>query len=118
MATVIKQFPSTGALLEYLVENHRITREEILDALGFPLWLTRKEAAEHMRVSERTIDRWADDGLLQEYKVGGLQSTRFKRADLDAMVKPVEPGVPAIPAHPETCQTHVGGRCDCGISQG
>lgn len=65
------------------------TREEILDALGVPLWLTRKEAAEHMRVNVRTIDRWADDGLLTEYKVGGLQSTRFKRADLDAMVKPV-----------------------------
>lgn len=78
-----------------LLADHGIGQAEILDALGCPTWLTRKEAAEHMRVSERTIDRWADDDLLQEYKVGGLQSTRFKRADLDAMVKPVEPGVPA-----------------------
>lgn len=54
--------------------------------------LTRAEAAEHMactsygrRVDARTVDRWADRGLITRYKPGGLQWVRFDRAELDKM---------------------------------
>jgi excisionase family DNA binding protein len=49
-------------------------------------WLTRKEAAQYCRVrSERTIDRWAEEGRITRYRAEGLQSVRFKRAELDAL---------------------------------
>lgn len=52
-------------------------------------WLTRKEAAAHCRVkSERTIDRWAEEGKITRYKADGLQSVRFKRSELDALFVP------------------------------
>ena len=33
-------------------------------------FLTRKEASEYFRVSERTIDRWIESGNLKGYKFG------------------------------------------------
>lgn len=51
-------------------------------------WLTRTEAAELMRVTTRTIDAWAAAGKIQKYSVGGMQSVRFKRAELDALLTP------------------------------
>lgn len=52
-------------------------------------WLTRKEAAEYCRVrSERTIDRWAEEGRITRYRAEGLQSVRFKRSELDALFVP------------------------------
>jgi hypothetical protein len=54
--------------------------------------LTRAEAAEHMactrygrQVNPRTVDRWADQGLIVRHKVGELQWVRFARAELDAL---------------------------------
>lgn len=51
-------------------------------------WLTKDEAAEHLRVKPRTIDRWAADGKIQKYKIDGLQSVRFDRDELDRLVVP------------------------------
>jgi excisionase family DNA binding protein len=51
-------------------------------------WLTRKEAAEHLRVHVRTVDKWADEGRITRYKVEGIQSVRFKREELDALMVP------------------------------
>jgi excisionase family DNA binding protein len=33
-------------------------------------FLTRKEVAKYFRVSERTIDRWIDNGYLEGHKLG------------------------------------------------
>lgn len=51
-------------------------------------YFTRDEAAEYMRVSVFTIDRWARDGRITRRKVEGIRSVRFTREDLDALVSP------------------------------
>lgn len=48
-------------------------------------WLTIKEAAEYLEVSQPTIFRWMKSGLLSFYKVGG--STRFEKKGLDAVAE-------------------------------
>ncbi len=53
--------------------------------------MTKAEAAAYMRVSPRTIDRWAAAGRIKRYRVGTSQAVRFKRAELDALVVPDEP---------------------------
>jgi excisionase family DNA binding protein len=52
-------------------------------------WLTRSEAAAYARVSCSTIDRWARDPdiPLTKYTVGGKRSVRFKRDEIDAVMK-------------------------------
>src|SRR5687768_16977175 len=48
-------------------------------------WLSVREAAEYLGVSQPTIFRWMKDGLLSFYKVGG--STRFSQEGLDAVIE-------------------------------
>lgn len=48
-------------------------------------WLTVAEAADYLRVSRATIYRWAKQGKLPLYKVGGT-ATRVRKSDLDALV--------------------------------
>ena len=59
--------------------------EALASALSGP-WLTKAEAADRMRVTERTLDRWAEAGRLTRYRVEGIQSVRFARAELDALI--------------------------------
>jgi excisionase family DNA binding protein len=54
-------------------------------------WLTKAEAGELMRVSPRTIDAWAEAGRITRHRVAGLQSVRFARAELEALLVPEEP---------------------------
>ncbi len=49
--------------------------------------LNIKEAAEFLNVSEMTIRRWTNDGLLKCYRVGGRRARRFKQKDLLAYLK-------------------------------
>jgi excisionase family DNA binding protein len=49
--------------------------------------LNIKEAAEFLNVSEMTIRRWTNDGLLKCYRVGGRRARRFKQEDLLAYLK-------------------------------
>lgn len=51
-------------------------------------WLTVREAADYLRVSRDTIYRWAKQGKLVLYKVGGT-ATRVRKSDLDALARPV-----------------------------
>jgi excisionase family DNA binding protein len=67
------------------------TLDDRRHALPESPFLTKAEAAAYMRVSPRTIDRWAAAGRIQRYRVGTSQSLRFKRAELDALVVPDEP---------------------------
>jgi len=53
-------------------------------------WLTREEAAERLRCSKHTVDRWTREGKLTKYKVGDLQSVRFDADQVDALVQPVQ----------------------------
>ncbi|RJP74893.1 MAG: DNA-binding protein [Candidatus Abyssobacteria bacterium SURF_17] len=50
-------------------------------------WLTTKEAAQYLGVSEPTIFRWMREGTLSFFKIGG--STRFRRENLDLAARKV-----------------------------
>lgn len=51
-------------------------------------WLTRLEAAEYLRVSVDTLDRWVKAGKLRRYRAASGTGRRFRRADLDAALVP------------------------------
>ncbi len=50
-------------------------------------WLTVKEAAEYLGISEPTIFRWMREGKVSFFKLGG--ATRFKRENLDMVARKV-----------------------------
>lgn len=52
-----------------------------------PTWLTRQEAADRLRVSPHTVDRWTRQGRLTKYKVADLQSVRFSAEQVDNLVR-------------------------------
>lgn len=54
------------------------------------VWLTREEAAERLRVSPRTLDRYAREEKIAKYKVAGTQSVRYRADEVDALVQPSE----------------------------
>jgi excisionase family DNA binding protein len=54
-----------------------------------PSILTIKEAAELLRCTERSIQRWHRSGKLPSFKLG-VNYTRFRRDDVLAMLSPVE----------------------------
>jgi excisionase family DNA binding protein len=49
-------------------------------------WLTTKEAASYLRVSQMTLFRWVKSGKLNSYKLGN--AVRFTKEDLEAVAKP------------------------------
>jgi excisionase family DNA binding protein len=51
-------------------------------------WMTAREAAAYLRVSHRTLVRWARNGLIPAHRLSGLSRVtwRFRRAELDAML--------------------------------
>ncbi len=52
----------------------------------FGPWLTKRESAEYLRVSEKTIDRKRAAGELRAYLVKGTATIRFRRSDLDEIM--------------------------------
>lgn len=52
--------------------------------------LTTSGAAQHLGVSEETIRRWADDKRIRHIRLPSGQ-LRFRVADLDEVLTPVEP---------------------------
>ena len=50
-------------------------------------WLTVKEAADYLKVSEQTIFRWMRSGKVSFFKFGA--STRFRRSSLDLVAEKV-----------------------------
>lgn len=51
-------------------------------------WLTAREAAAHLKVSPRTLVRWARSGLIPAHRLSGTGriTWRFLRSELDAML--------------------------------
>lgn len=46
------------------------------------MWLTKKQAAEHLAVTTRTIERWQRDAGLPYFRVGSR--CRYRASELDA----------------------------------
>lgn len=57
-------------------------------SVGHRPWLTSDEASEYLQVTRRTLDRYRAEGRLPAYRIG-QRAIRFKRADLDALARPV-----------------------------
>lgn len=53
-----------------------------------PEYLSLVTAAEILDVNERTVRNWIREGRIQSYRMGPRQ-IRIKRADLDALLKPI-----------------------------
>jgi excisionase family DNA binding protein len=53
-------------------------------------WLTAKEAAEHLRVKERTVLKWAKEGRIPAHPLSGSRriTWRFLREELDSILSP------------------------------
>lgn len=64
----------------------------IVTAAGrHPDWLTIEQAAAYLHVHSITLRRWMAGGRLRGYKLGPEANSplRFKRADLDALGRPI-----------------------------
>lgn len=51
-------------------------------------WLTAEEAADYTRLSLRALYQCRQRGQLRGYTVGAGRTLRFRRGDLDALMKP------------------------------
>lgn len=50
-------------------------------------WLTAKEAADYLKVSRRSVVKWARSGRIPAHRLGGGRHTwRFLRSELDGML--------------------------------
>jgi transcriptional repressor of dcmA and dcmR len=65
--------------------------------------LNTEEAARFLRVSEASIRRWSDAGLLPARRIGGRRERRFREPDLIAFLG----AAPASTGHPAGAQTEV-----------
>ena len=52
--------------------------------------LTRRDVAHRLRVTERTVDRYVDDGKLKSFRIGAGGSIRFKIVDVERLLLPVQ----------------------------
>lgn len=75
--------PEVVAAIEALVADRIAEALADLTAGTAPDWLTITEAAEYVRVSERTIERRISEGRLDSTEIGRRRLIR--RADLDAI---------------------------------
>jgi excisionase family DNA binding protein len=69
--------------------------------------LNTKEAAQFLRVSEASIRRWSDSGLLPVQRVGRRRERRFVQGDLRRFLE--NPSSASRPAAPELPAVNVGG---------
>ena len=69
--------------------------------------LNTKEAAQFLRVSEASIRRWSDSGLLPAQRLGRRRERRFVRGDLQRFLE--NPSGDSRPAAPQLAAVNVGG---------
>ena len=55
-------------------------------AQSVPEWLTRSEAAEILRISPHTFDRYRREGKIPRYRTPGSHP-RYKRSDVEALLE-------------------------------
>ena len=67
-------------------KNLRLKTLKIKAGDGLMEWMTRKEAAEHLRVSLRTFDGLVSKGLFPRYRASANRIV-ISREDLDSYVK-------------------------------
>lgn len=48
------------------------------------VWITRKDASEHLGVSLVTIHNWTKEGIINAYKIGNR--VRFKRSEIEDII--------------------------------
>lgn len=53
-------------------------------------WMQTREVVAYLRVSEATVYRWVQEGRLAAYGAGRVR--RYKREDVEAVLKRIEPG--------------------------
>lgn len=53
--------------------------------------MTAAEVADAAKVTRTTVSRWVRDGSLPAIRLPGGRTLRFRRADVDALLAPVEP---------------------------
>lgn len=53
-----------------------------------PEWLTVAEATAYLKVTRRTLYRWCEQGRLRYYELESGGGRRFKREDLDKLLRP------------------------------
>lgn len=71
-------------------ENAKATAEVTEDVE--PFLITREAAGELAGVGPRTVDRWANEGLIKRYKLGRLQWVRFDSREVEVMRRPIPVG--------------------------
>lgn len=50
-------------------------------------WMTKREAADYLRVGHRTVDHYVTEGRLVRHSIAGKpNSPRFARAEVEALV--------------------------------
>jgi excisionase family DNA binding protein len=69
--------------------------------------LNTKEAAQFLRVSDASIRRWSDSGLLPVQRVGRRRERRFVQGDLQRFLE--NPSGDSPPAAPKLAAVNVGG---------
>lgn len=52
-----------------------------------PVWLTTADVAAECGITTRTVERWAANGRLPAYRIGGGRVVRFKADDVDKLVQ-------------------------------
>ncbi len=70
-------------------------------------WLTTTEAADYLKVKPHTLAKWARQGRVKGYHIGGRKRYvwRFRTADLDAaLVESPPPSAPPLVGRHPTCK--------------
>jgi excisionase family DNA binding protein len=64
-------------------------------------WLTTKEACKYLKIHRRTLYRMMEGGRLPYCYIAGSGRRRIRKADVDALLIPGQPGVDTDrPANP------------------
>ena len=68
---------------------HYISQRDMSDQ-----WLSTRQTAERLGVSEASVRRWSDRGVLPVHRVGKRLERRFRPEDVERFVAPPRPGSP------------------------